>query len=484
MSTTAPLPPGFGVALDPSTQALDGGRTLLGGSPLRLLRLTDAGARTVSAWQAGAAPRSEGERRLARRLLDAGIAHPLPGAAPALSITVVVPVRDRAAELADCLAALDRDLPVLVVEDGSRDPQSVARVARDHGARVLHRPTSGGAGAARNDGWDACETDLVAFVDSDCVPGRGWLDGLGVHFADPTVAAVAPRITDVEDGEPTWLSRYEAARSPLDLGPEAAYVRPGSKVSYLPAAALVVRRTCGLRFDPTLMVGEDVDLVWRLVEAGHRVRYEPSVTVAHRHRTDLWPLLRRRFDYGTSAGPLAQRHPGRLPALAINPWSAAAWAALADRRPLAAGGLTAVATGLLARRLRGRVGSPYAVSARLAARGTVGAGRLLGSAVSRSWLPLAVAAAVPSRRIRPAVGAALVVPALLEWGQRRPALDPLRWTAASLLDDAAYCAGVWRGCARERILEPLLPSWRAGRVGDLVGGPVSDPVSADRAASR
>ena len=66
----------------------------------------------------------------------------------------------------------------------------------------------------------------------------------------------------------------------------SARARPGSRpltrVAYVPTAALVVRRAAlGGGFDETMRYGEDVDLVWRLVEAGHRVRYEPAVQVAH-----------------------------------------------------------------------------------------------------------------------------------------------------------------------------------------------------------
>jgi len=88
-------------------------------------------------------------------------------------------------------------------------------------------------------------------------------------------------------------------RSPLDMGPNRI-------VPYVPSAALIVRTP--VRFDETLRYGEDVDLIWRLLDQGHRVVYDPSVVVLH-HEADV---LRRRFRYGTSAAPLAARHPTRL----------------------------------------------------------------------------------------------------------------------------------------------------------------------------
>ena len=51
----------------------------------------------------------------------------------------------------------------------------------------------------------------------------------------------------------------------------------------------------GAVFDPALRVGEDVDLVWRLVAAGLAVRYDPAVEVEHDEPT-TWPdLFERRI---------------------------------------------------------------------------------------------------------------------------------------------------------------------------------------------
>ena len=84
---------------------------ITGGYPTRVLRLSPAGARHVAGWWSGTpVPGNAKARALARRLLDTGIAHPAldarPGRAGPDEVTVVIPVRDRAAELARCLAGL------------------------------------------------------------------------------------------------------------------------------------------------------------------------------------------------------------------------------------------------------------------------------------------------------------------------------------------------------------------------------------------
>src|SRR4029079_18296511 len=104
----------------------DDGATLLGGSPLRLLRLSPRARALLR--DDRLVVRDATSAALAARRLDAGVSHPdLPPGPVAPDVTVVVPVRDRPEELARLLAALwadpvTRDLPVVVVDDGSAEP--------------------------------------------------------------------------------------------------------------------------------------------------------------------------------------------------------------------------------------------------------------------------------------------------------------------------------------------------------------------------
>jgi hypothetical protein len=199
-------------------------------------------------------------------------------------------------------------------------------------------------------------------------------------------------------------------------------------VRYVPATALVVRRSAAwrTRFDEQLRHGEDVDFIWRLVDAGGDVRYEPSVTVRHVEPTSVSALAARRFRYGASVGPLAMRHGTRLSG------------------PSLVGLLAPVKVVQHAR--RGALGWPTALD--LAARSLVASGAAYGKWAGSTWAPLSPLA---------------VVGAGASWLARRPEVDPLTWTAASVVDDAAYAAGVWFGSARARVAAPLRPRLAASR---------------------
>ena len=472
--STPPLPTGFTVRLAAGTHTCSGGRLLVGGSGT-VLRLRPR-ARLMLSPDGTLAARDPDSAAVARLLLDRGLADPWwpdePGAGDDAvdDVTVVVPVRDRPGQLARLLSVLP-GLPVVVVDDGSADAVTTRAVAAEFGAGLVRHPVSRGPAAARNSGLAVARTPFVAFLDSDVVPVPGWLGRLRRHLEDPAVGVVGPRVLG---GEPrpvdSWLCRYEAARSSLDLGPSPGPVQPLGRVAYLPSAALLVRRealTTGGRagFDERMRVAEDVDLVWRLHGQGWRVRYEPAAAVRHDHRTSLLPWLRRKAYYGTGAAPLAARHGSDVAPLVLSPWTAAMTAAvLAQRRwslPVA-GVVGAAVTARNGRRLAGE-DRPLRTAAALTATGTVSALLQAASALTRHYWPLAVAAACLSVRARRALVAAAVADAVLDWRRVRPDLDPLRFLVARRLDDLAYGTGLWAGALRAREPRALTPAFRGFR---------------------
>jgi mycofactocin system glycosyltransferase len=460
--TPVALADGFQVRLEPDVRRVDGGRTLFGGSPARLLYLKPAAVGLIR--DGTVTVDDHRSRTLARVLLDAGLASAVPPARPSFvpaDVTVVIPVKDRPRPLARLLDSLTDDVAVIVVDDGSTRPEETAAVVRRAGARLVTHPSSRGPSAARNAGLREARTSVVAFVDSDVVPYPGWLETLLEQLGDPGVGIVAPRVGALDCGDASGvIARYEAARSSLDLGPEPALVSPRSRVSYVPSACLVGRREAfGAGFDESMLAGEDVDLIWRTIEAGWRVRYEPAARVGHEHRVTTGSWLARKAFYGTSAAPLALRHRGAVAPAAMSPWTAGvAMALLAQRRwSLPAGAaLTAWGTWRLSRRLSGS-DHPVVAAARLAPYGVVSALWQSAAALTRHWWPVSVAAMLVSPRARRAVLAAAVIDGLVDWKRTGPDLDPVRYLLLRRTDDLAYGAGLWLGALRHRTTSPLRP---------------------------
>jgi mycofactocin system glycosyltransferase len=460
------LPDGFTVRLAADVHRSRNGRLLFGGSPLRLVRLNQNMARLLTPGEFTVSGRAT--RALARKLLDAGIVNPRPPETRVAETSIVIPVRDRSDMLERLLTALrgdpqTADLPVLVVDDGSRDPLRLAAVARRHSARVFRHEHSLGPAAARNTGLWRCSTRFVAFIDSDVVPRPGWLAPLLAQFLDPAVGLVAPRVVPLQPSGRHWLETFEETCSPLDMGTQEGLIAPLTKLSYVPSTTIVVRREAVPGFAADMRVGEDVDLCMRMHAAGWQLRYVPTARVAHEHRTELRRWIGQRAFYGTGAAPLALRHPGRVPPLYSAWWSLAAAALLTNRKlaPLAAV-LIIVAATRLARRMPD-ADAPVRAATLLALGGVYATAHQLVRAATRHYWPLSVAAALASRRARKLLAVAAIAEGVLDHRRSRSKLHPVAHVLVRRLDDLSYGAGLWWGAARNLTIAPLLPRlvWRA-----------------------
>jgi mycofactocin system glycosyltransferase len=456
--------------VDRRVKVLSEGAALLGGSPTRLLRLAPAAQTMLTGGRLEVHDAQSAQ--LARTLLDATVAHPRPATGPShRDITVVIPVRDNPVGLTRLMRSL-RGMRVVIVDDGSAVPMTSSDFDGLYcDIRVIRHPRSKGPAAARNSGLAACQTDFVAFLDSDVVPRRGWLEALLGHFCDPTVALVAPRIVNLREPKGV-VARYEAVRSSLDLGQREAPVVPYGTVSYVPSAAIICRRSVLNElggFDETLISGEDVDLCWRFIEAGARLRYEPVALVAHDHRTHLREWFARKAFYGSSAAPLSVRHPGKTAPLVISGWTLLVWILLSMGSGIGyfASMIVALFTGRrIANSLRSVDTEPKEVAA-VAARGLWAAALQLASAICRHYWPIALIAAVLFRRCRQVVLVAAVVDGVVDWASRDRDPDDenqrvglLAYLLLKRLDDIAYGLGLWTGVVRERHLGALKPQIR------------------------
>lgn len=469
MSTSArDLPDGFVVRLHDDVVV---GPQLVSGT--RVVTFPPAARRLLTDREVRVASRSGSQ--LADRLLDLDLADPVL-AGPELDgrglgslddVTVVIPVHDNPRGVDRLLAACAGVVTCVVVDDASPHPDRLAQVVDRHGARLVRLDHNVGPAAARNVGLRLVRTEHVAFVDSDVHLTPEALRRLLAHLADPGLAAVAPRV--LSTGGRGWLGRYEQACGALDLGPVAASTRPWTRVSYVPSACLLVRvAALGGGFDPAMRSGEDVDLVWRLNEAGLRVRHAAEVQVGHDARTTLRAWLARKTFYGTSAAPLAERHGDRMAPAVMSPATAVAIAGMLLQRrwSWAVGAVAAAAT----IRQAWNASPNLPIDGRRSVVGSTMAGIAWQTSglVLRHWSPATVLLCARSHRARRVATTLALVDGLLAHRAARPDLDVVRFTLARRAEHLAYGLGVWAGAARAGSAACLVPRWlpaRARRVG-------------------
>lgn len=449
--------------------ALRSGKVVIGGSPWEVTvlphRFRAFAKKLFAAGRSGIVAGSGAEQEAAIYVLDHGIADPLPVADREVDdVEIVIPVYRHAESLDRCLASLAAEgLPVTVVDDASprADAARIKKTAAAYGAKLIVLPQNGGPGAARSAGFQAGDAPFVAFIDADALAAPDWVSRLRPLFDDPLLGAVAPRVRPHVLGVST-IELYEETRSELDMGPDPSRVVYGVPVGWLPSASVIVRRSAATDppFEPGLRVGEDVDLFWRMEEAGWTVRYAPDVVNHHEVRTSLKDFMGRRAGYGGSAADLERRHPGRLiparPALS----GLAALAALALRKPWIAAGIAVYEFARQRRILGPEV--PALVSAEMTARSMWSDAFWLGHLLRRDWWPvgLFVLLATPKSRLARGAAAAMLWEPVRDHVIRPTRLDPARSLALRAVDDASYGTGVIRNAIRRRVLNVVMPRVR------------------------
>jgi GT2 family glycosyltransferase len=233
--------------------------------------------------------------------------------APA-DVSVAISTRRRADALSRCLRALGRGTVQpreIVVVDQSDDDGS-ERVVREHAAAGLplryERMEALGLGAAQNAAVRRASSTFVAVTDDDCVVDERWLEAVMRAFAsDPALDVVTGRVLPLpSEGERTWpVSLRESTTRALF----AAHAPPwdvGSGNNFTVRRATFLRiGGCDERLGPGSPArgGVDMDLFYRLLRAGARIRYEPDAIVRH-ERQDYASRLARRPMYGRGMGAM------------------------------------------------------------------------------------------------------------------------------------------------------------------------------------
>ena len=280
----------------------------------------ERGGAEISGWAFGITTRAR-EPRDALARLSALWSSPVPEP-PARSpkISVVVCTYNGAATLDDCLQGIARlrypNHEVLVVDDGSTDGS--AALARKHGVRVISTPNRG-LSSARNTGAAHTDGDVIAYIDDDATPDPDWLTYLARGFEQSEVTgAGGPNVLPPGSGSVATC----VANAP---GGPTHVLLNDTDAEHLPGCNLAVRRSAFDAiggFDERFRVaGDDVDLCWRLLDAGGRLAFCPGAVVEHRRRDSVRGYLRQQRGYGRAEALLERKWPERYSASGQIDWA-------------------------------------------------------------------------------------------------------------------------------------------------------------------
>lgn len=211
-------------------------------------------------------------------------------------VSVIVPVFNDEEALARCLEALERqtypsDRYEVIVADNASDPPVALDTSRFPHARIVREPRRGSY-VARNTGIDRAQGEVVAFTDSDCIPGETWLErGTARLLADPGCGLVAGRIEVFcrDPDHPTAAELYDCVLA----FPQARYVEQGhfGATANVFTWRRVIDRVGG--FDPALQSGGDSEWGKRVAAHGYGVVYEDTAVVAHPARRSFGEIRKK-----------------------------------------------------------------------------------------------------------------------------------------------------------------------------------------------
>jgi succinoglycan biosynthesis protein ExoO len=218
-------------------------------------------------------------------------------------VSVIIANYDGAAYLTDAIQSAQRqtlrDLEIIISDDGSKDA-SVGIVTRlmaeDRRIRLIQSKHNRGPAAARNSALAVAKGEWIAVMDSDDLIHSERLIRLveaarrdGAELAADNILEVyqdrsvppRPLLRGEWAVRPHWIGIIDYIKLNLfyKRGPNLGYLKPLFRASILAETN---------RYDETLTIGEDYDLVARLLQSGKKLRVYPDALYFYRkHRASL-----------------------------------------------------------------------------------------------------------------------------------------------------------------------------------------------------
>ena len=222
-------------------------------------------------------------------------------------LSIIIPTHNSASTIDRCINSLNaksyhrEKYEIIIVDDGSKD--KTIELAKKAGVDKIIVTDPCFQGKARNIGVKNAEGDLVAFIDSDCLAKKGWIDAVFDGLSGDG-AITGP----IENGNPqshvAWVEYL------VEFGGWSQH-RKQSSVPFFPGCNGACKKDDFLRAGGFVEseASEDVLFGMSLKRAGINLRFVPEMQVLHLCRTSLKSVLRNMEKLGRYFVKARRREP-------------------------------------------------------------------------------------------------------------------------------------------------------------------------------
>ena len=223
-------------------------------------------------------------------------------------ISVVLPAYNAQATIKKTLDSLKQqtfqDYELIVIDDCSKD--KTYEIAKNYTKNILRNKKNLGPAASRNFGIKKANSQIIAFIDADCIATKDWLKNIYKYFTKGEQVIMGnikiPKSTYV--GDCISALGFPGGGS---IGFEKIWKVKNGYTDHITSCNFAAKKYIFEKygyFDETFPLpgGEDPELSYRWVKQGIKIRYAPDVIVYHKPRTKLiefikWQIARGRTNY-------------------------------------------------------------------------------------------------------------------------------------------------------------------------------------------
>jgi len=237
--------------------------------------------------------------------------------------SVVIAVKNEVKYIKRCLESIfnqdfDGEYEVIVVDGMSTDGtyELLEKLRKKYEFKLFKNPKINAA-AGRNIGIGNSNGKYIAFVDGDAIPAHDWLIQIKKVFEKNDVTGVGGPDMLPDDSSDKARRIGHIMTSPLarggQLNPSTQHSLSSDEkyVEHIPTCNLCLKREIfdkvGM-FDESFAKGQDLELNYRITNAGYKLLYSPKIKVVHYRKNHIRDFAKQIYKWAKAKVAIIKKH--------------------------------------------------------------------------------------------------------------------------------------------------------------------------------